>query len=186
MKNIKTLFQMMIQILREESDWDLMYYLESINTPEEALEVIKTLRNKLVDRGQQELSKEMNKYHFLSKENLIGTFATIVEKQRGYPLWMWEYSDIEDWAWQRALDNHYEFLFAELEPADYEDELFSYLNHLQFNTYDELCSTIRCWFKDEKNVEIKDDECMEFASGFVDKKELWDISYDDLVLYFKQ
>ena len=176
---------MMIQILREESDWDLMYYLESINTPEQALEVIKTLRNKLVDKGQQELDKEMKKYNFISKENLIGTFATIVEKQRGYPLWMWEYSDIEDWAKAWADDNGYARLFIEEEPHSYEDELFSYLNHLQFDTYDELCSTIRCWFKDEKNMEIKDDECAEFASDFVDKKELWDISYDDLVLYFK-
>lgn len=176
---------MMIQILREESDWDLMYYLESINTPEQALEVIKTLRNELVDRGQQELNKEMGKHHFISRENLIGTFATIVEKQRGYPLWMWEYSDIEDWAKAWADDNGYIQLFIEEEPHSYEDELFSYLNHLQFDTYDDLCSTIRCWFKDEKNMEIKDDECTEFASNFVDKKELWNISYDDLVLYFK-
>jgi len=170
---------MMIQILREESDWDLMYYLESINTPEQALEVIKTLRNKLVDKGQQELDKEMKKYNFISKENLIGTFATIVEKQRGYPLWMWEYSDIEDWAKAWADDNGYARLFTEEEPHSYEDELFSYLNHLQFDTYDELCSTIRNWFRDEKHMEIKDDECMEFASDFVDKKELYDISYDE-------
>ena len=170
---------MMIQILREESDWDLMYYLESINTPGQALEVIKTLRNKLVDRGNYELNKEMNKYNFISKENLIGTFGTIVEKQRGYPLWMWEYSDIEDWAKAWADDNGYAWLFTEEEPHSYEGELFSYLNHLQFDTYDELCSTIRCWLRDEKHMEIKDDECMEFASDFVDKKELYDISYDD-------
>lgn len=170
---------MITQILREESDWDLMYYLENINTPGQALEVIKTLRNELVDRGQQELNKEMGKHHFISRENLIGTFATIVEKQRGYPLWMWEYSDVEDWAKVWADDNGYARLFIEQELHSHEDELFSYLNHLQFDTYDELCLTIRCWFRDEKHMEIKDDECMEFASDFVDKKELYDISYDE-------
>ena len=170
---------MMIQILREESDWDLMYYLESINTPEQALQVIKILRNKLIDRGNYELNKEMNKYNFISKENLIGTFGTIVEKQRGYPLWMWEYSDIEDWAKAWADDNGYIHLFVEEEPAFYKDELFDDLNNQLFDTYDELCLTIRNRFRDEKHMEIKDDECMEFASDFVDKKELYDISYDE-------
>ena len=113
MKNIRTLFQMLTQILKDESEWDLMYYLENINTPEEAFKVIKILREKLVDKSLYEMNREMWKQHFISKENLIGTFITIVEKQRGYPLWMWEYSDAEDWAKSWADDNGYWHLFID-------------------------------------------------------------------------
>lgn len=173
---------MMIQILREESDWDLMYYLESINTPEQALEVIKTLRNKLVDKSQQELNKEMGKYNFISKENLIGTFATIVEKQRGYPLWMWEYSDIEDWAKAWADDNGYVRLFIEEDWDDWvenrKDYLFDDLNNILFEKHSELIEYIKGWLNKHK---LADDSMIvwELASEFIDKKELYDLDYDD-------
>lgn len=110
-KHIKTYFQMLTQILRRESDWDLMYYLEHI-TPQQAYSELVGIKNKLDIMAQEELTKEMNKNGgFFCKEELINTFIRIIEKQRGYPLWMWEYSDLEDWAKGWADDNGYIHLF---------------------------------------------------------------------------
>lgn len=112
-EHIRTYFDMMSRILRQESDWDLMYYLQNINSPEEAMGVIKTLRYKLVDMSYDELTKEMKKHIYHTKEDLLARFEFIIEKQRGYPLWMWEYSDLEDWASSRAVDNGYWHFFLE-------------------------------------------------------------------------
>lgn len=104
---------MLGRILREESDWDLMYYLQNINSPEEAMEVIKTLRDKLVDMSTAELTKEMNKQTYHTKEDLMARFEFIIEKQRNYPLWMWEYSDLEEWAKDWAESNGYSHMFGD-------------------------------------------------------------------------
>ena len=115
MQRIKTYFDMMTRILRQESDWDLMDYLQNISTPEEAMEVIKTLRDKLVDMSTKELEEEMKRSVYQTKEDFMSRFEFIIEKQRGYPLWMWEMSDLEEWAESWARDNWYWHFF------DYED-----------------------------------------------------------------
>lgn len=103
----------MTEILKQESDWDLMYYLETIDTWDEALKVIKTLRKRLIDLEQKEMDKEMRNGVYWTKADLVNRFGFIVEKQRGYPLWMWEYSDIEDFASSWASDNGYGYLFRD-------------------------------------------------------------------------
>ena len=113
MAHIRNYFEMMTRILREESDGDLMYYLENINKPEEAMEVVRTLRNKLVDMSYNEMTKEMNAVSIQTKEDLLARFEFVVEKQRGYPLWMWEYGDLEEWASSWAEENWYGWLFRE-------------------------------------------------------------------------
>lgn len=113
--HIKTYFQMLTQILRKESDWDLMYYLESylLDNPERTYVFVQKLVEDLRTMSYDELNKGMNKCNFTTKESIIGTFIKIIEKQRGYPLWMWEYSDIEDGAKARADDNGYGYLFID-------------------------------------------------------------------------
>lgn len=113
MEHIKTYFNMMNKILRRKSEGDLMYYLECISTPEQAMTVIKSLREDLVKMATEELTKEMNKQTYHNKEDLINRFAHIIEKQRWYPFWMWEYSDLEEWACSRAEDNGYGHLVDE-------------------------------------------------------------------------
>lgn len=113
MGHIKTYFDMLSRILREESEWDLMYYLESVDTPEEAMEVIKTLRDKLVDKSTEELEKEMWNTEYLTKQDLMDRFEFLIEKQRWFPLWMWELSDLEEWAKDWADWHWYGHLFEE-------------------------------------------------------------------------
>lgn len=111
--HIKSYFQMITQILRKESDWDLMYYLESflLDSPQAAYDFVQHLVEQLRNVSYDELDKEMEKHSFTTKEELRRTFSSIVEKQRGYPLWMSEYSDLEDAAKARADDNGYGCLF---------------------------------------------------------------------------
>jgi hypothetical protein len=49
------------------------------------LDVIKTLRDKLVDMSVDELTKSMEGV-YPTKEDLLSRFEFIIEKQRGYPL----------------------------------------------------------------------------------------------------
>lgn len=111
-QHIRSYFDMISRILKEESDWDLMYYLDTITTWDEALEVIKTLRNKLVDMSVDELTKSMEGV-YPTKEDLLARFEFIIEKQRGYPLWMWEYGDLEERASSWADNNWYGYLFRD-------------------------------------------------------------------------
>ena len=113
MQRIRNYFDMMTRILKEKSDWDLMDYLHNINTPEEAMEVIKSLRYELVDVSYNELKREMSRQTYQTKEELLARFEFIVEKQRWYPIWMWEYSDIEEWAGDWALENGYWHFFLD-------------------------------------------------------------------------
>jgi hypothetical protein len=46
-----------------------------------------------------------------TKEDLLSRFEFIIEKQRGYPLWMWEYWDLEERAEDWARDHWYGYLF---------------------------------------------------------------------------
>ena len=115
MTRIKTHFDMFLRILREESEGDLMYYLQSIDTPQEAFDVIKRLDDRLIDLSNKEFDREMSRETYTTKDELIRRFIYITEQQRGYPLWMWELGDVEDWASSRAEDNGYKHLF------DYED-----------------------------------------------------------------
>lgn len=111
-QHIRSYFDMISRILKEESDWDLMYYLDTITTWDEALEVIKTLRNKLVDMSVDELTKSMEGV-YPTKEDLLARFEFIIEKQRGYPLWMWEYWDLEERAEDWANAHWYGYLFKD-------------------------------------------------------------------------
>lgn len=111
--HIRNYFDMMSKILREESEGDLMYYLESIDTPQEAMKVIETLRDRLVEMSYNDMTRRMLEQHYDTKTELLARFEFITEKQRGYPLWMWEYSDIEDWASSWAESNWYGYLFRE-------------------------------------------------------------------------
>lgn len=113
MEHIKTYYDMLSRILRSESEWDLMYYLETITTGDEALKIIRTLKDKLIDMAQRELDREMNRRTYTDRDDLIHRFMFIVEKQRGYPLWMWEYWDIEESARYWADDNWYTPLFED-------------------------------------------------------------------------
>lgn len=113
MQHIRNYFDMMSRILRQESDWDLMDYLQNINSPDEAMEVIKTLRDKLVDFSTEEMKKELSKQTYQTKDEFLARFEFITEKQRGYPLWMWEYGDLEEWASSFAEDTWYEKLFED-------------------------------------------------------------------------
>lgn len=111
-QHIRSYFDMISRILKEESEWDLMYYLDTITTWEEALKVIKTLRDKLVDMSVDELTKAMEGV-YPTKEDLLSRFEFIIEKQRGYPLWMWEYWDLEERASSRADGHWYGYLFRD-------------------------------------------------------------------------
>ena len=113
MGHIKTYFDMLVKILREESDWDLMYYIQSIDTPEIAFSIIKMLDRKIAEMSYNELTREMGKQKFDNKADLLAKFEFIVEKQRGYPLWMWEYSDLEEWAEDWGRNNGYKHLFED-------------------------------------------------------------------------
>ena len=112
MTRIRNYFDFLKEILKRESDWDLQYYIQSIRTPEEALSIIKMLDREICNMSYKELTKEMNKHTFTTKEELMNMFGFIVEKQRGYPLWMWEYSDIEDWSSEWANQHWYWHLFT--------------------------------------------------------------------------
>lgn len=111
MTKIKNYFQILTPILRELSDGDIMYYLQSITSGEEALEVIKEIRDKLVDESEKELTIKMLQENYNTRDELVARFSTLIEKQRGYPLWMGEYSDLEEWASSWADNHWYGFLY---------------------------------------------------------------------------
>lgn len=113
MAHIRNRFDMVKRILTEESDGDLMYYLENITTWDEALEVIKTLRKRITDMSLVEMDKEMKKHLYTNKDDLINQFWFIIEKQRNYPLWMGELSDVYEWAEDWAKHNWYAHLFED-------------------------------------------------------------------------
>lgn len=110
---IRNHFQMLLPILRDMSEWDIMYYLESLDTPQEAFTFVKELRDKLLEASERAFTSEMKKHLYSDKEDLINQFVFITEKQRGYPLWMWEMWDVEEWASAWAEDNWYWHLFLD-------------------------------------------------------------------------
>lgn len=183
MDHIKTYFDMLSRILRDESDGDLMYYLESVNTPEEAMEVIKTLRDKLVDKSTEELEREMWKTKYLTKQDLMDRFEFLIEKQRWFPLWMWEFWDLEEWAEDWADWHWYSHLFreeeepiaVEIEPLNLKwhpiyEEQFRYKAQHTVNWH-EFVAKIWCWkdvFKaftsDNNEVIVPYRESLEFKT----------------------
>lgn len=107
-KHIKTYYDFLKEEIRKR-DWDLMSYLEACANDNN---ILRGLINIIYIKAYDELTKEMNENGgFFCKEELINTFIHIIEKQRGYPLWMWEYSDIEDCAKAWADANWYIHLF---------------------------------------------------------------------------
>lgn len=69
-------------------------------------------------------------------------------------------------------------ILDEFSMVNYKEELFDDLNNMLFNTYDEVVEAVQKWMAEEKGLDWDRADCTELASEFVDRKELYDISYD--------
>lgn len=112
MQHIRNYYELLSKILRERSEWDLAYWLDSFQNADEVYKEFKIIKAELCEAARKQLDIEMKKKAYQSREDLVNMFWFIIEKQRGYPLWMGELSDIEDWAEDWAEDNWYKFLFT--------------------------------------------------------------------------
>lgn len=114
MQHIKTQREIFKSVIKEEAD-DVYDFLQLAQWWRE--NYLRDIENKFTDKQNEELTKYLKqKLEWLSSPSrfdLESEFAFWVEKNRWYPLWMWEYSDISEWVSSWADDNWYGFLYSD-------------------------------------------------------------------------
>lgn len=78
------------------------------------------------------------------------------------------YLEDEEWTWK----------WDENRIENWKDYLFDDLNNILFTKHSQLIDYIRKWFKDH-NMSDDDAIVWEIAVDFVDRKELYDLDYED-------
>lgn len=108
--HIRTQRQILRQVLRWKAD-DVYDFFQLANGWKENF--LTEVEKEFSDEQNRELARYMNSKIYTTKDDLLGEFVFWVEKNRGYPLWMWELWDIEEAVEMWARDNWYGHLFED-------------------------------------------------------------------------
>ena len=108
--HIRTQREILRNILRDKAD-DVYDFLQLANGWKENFLV--EVEKEFSDEQNRELTKYMKSKLYATKDDLMGQFSFWVEKNRGYPIWMWECGDIDEAAESWAEDNGYGYLFED-------------------------------------------------------------------------
>lgn len=114
MQHIRTQREIFRQIVKPHCD-DVYDFLQLANWWKENF--LRDVEREFTDRQNIELTRYMT--HRLSEiwnltaQDLDREFVFYIEKNRWYPLWMWELADIEEWALSWAKDNGYGYLYED-------------------------------------------------------------------------
>ena len=112
MRHIRTQREIFKQVIKENAD-DVYDFLQLANWWRENF--LRDIEREFTDKQNEELTKYMiQKLQWIQNPavwDLEEEFSFWIEKNRGYPLWMWELSDISEWAEFWAKDNGYGYLY---------------------------------------------------------------------------
>lgn len=114
MTHIKTQREIFRSIVKEYAD-DVYDFLQLAQWWRE--DFLKNIEREFTERQEKELTRYLvQKLQWIPNHtvwDLEEAFTIRVEKNRGYPLWMWELSDVSEWAEFWARDNGYGYLYRD-------------------------------------------------------------------------
>lgn len=93
---------------------------------------------------------------------------------------LWDYD--EDYLIDFVLENQNKDIDEVLDQFTYvswKDNLFDYLNNILFTTHTQVMDTARERFNNELGITIDENDLACYVSEFIDRKELYDLDYDD-------
>ena len=116
-------------------------------------------------------------WHNYSKEDILKYASTRTDLR--------EYDEdcLLEYVWSFSTHNgltnrHLSEILDQFSYENWKDDLFDDLNNMLFNKHSELTKAIQSWC--EKNsVRVDDCEIWNLASEFVDRKELYDLDYEE-------